>query len=157
MRSRSSVLLPLVISAAVALSMSSLGPLLTAPVLSLSLFLITGVPGLIAAAASLLRLGRSWPAVLAALSGTGLLIWLGTSATPGSTPLTGIPDLFTSGFQVLRESRPPMPDHPALGWLLLFMAFVLWLVSYVLAESLEQPAWVIAEVEIGRASCRERV
>ena len=82
MRSRSSVLLPLVISAAVALSMFSLGPLLTAPVLSLSLFLTTGVPGLIAAAASLLRLGRSWPSVLAALSGTGLLIWLGTSAAP---------------------------------------------------------------------------
>ena len=148
MRSRSSALLPLVISAAVALSMSSLGPLLTAPVLSLSLFLITGVPGLIAAAASLLRLGRSWPAVLAALSGTGLLIWLGTSAAPGGTPLTGIPDLFASGFQVLRESRPPMPDHPALGWLLLFMAFVLWLVSYVLAESLEQPAWVIAPLAL---------
>ena len=41
-----------------------------------------------------------------------------------------------------------MPDHSALGWLLLFLAFVLWLVSYVLAEPLEQPAWVIAPLAL---------
>ena len=62
--------------------------------------------------------------------------------------MTGIPNLLTSGFQFLRESRPPIPDHPALGWLLLLLAFVLWLVSYVLAESLEQPAWVIAPLAL---------
>lgn len=148
MSSRSSVALPLVMSVAVALSMFSLGPLFTSPVLSPALFLVTGTPGLVAATAALLRIGRSWSAVLAALSGTGLLIWLGMGAAPGSTPLTGIPGLFASGFQVLRDSQPPMPDHPALGWLLLFLAFVLWLVSYVLAEPLEQPAWVIAPLAL---------
>ncbi len=148
MKTRSSVFLPLLISVAVTLSMFPLGPLLTAPVLSPSLFLATGVPGLIAAAAALLRLGRSWSTLLAALSGAGLLIWLGMSATPGSSPLTGIPNLFASGFQALRASQPPIPDHPALGWLLLFLAFVLWLVSYVLAEPLEQPAWTIAPLAL---------
>lgn len=148
MNNRSSALLPPVISVAVTLSMLSLGPLFAAPVFSWSLLLTIGLPGLIGAAVALLRLRRSWSVTLAALSGTVLLIWLGTTVAPTGSPVTGIPNLLTSGFQFLRESRPPIPDHPALGWLLLLLAFVLWLVSYVLAESLEQPAWVIAPLAL---------
>ena len=142
MNNRSSALLPPVISVAVTVSMLSLSPLFAAPVFSSSLLLTVGLPGLIAAVAALLRLKRSC-VILAALSGLILLIWLGTSITPASSPLTGIPNLFASGFQTLLRSTPPLPDEPALGWLLLFLAFMLWLVSYILAESLEQPAWVI--------------
>ena len=69
MSSRSSVALPLVMSVAVALSMFSLGPLFTSPVLSPALFLVTGTPGLVAATAALLRIGRSWSAVLAVWQG----------------------------------------------------------------------------------------
>ena len=147
MNNRSSALLPPVISVAVIASMLSLGPLFTAPVFSSSLLLAVGLPGLIATAAALLRLRRS-SVILAALSGTVVLIWLGTSITPAGSSLTGIPNLFTSGFQTLRDSKPPLPDQPALGWLLLFLAFVLWLVSYVLTDSLEQPAWVIAPLAL---------
>ena len=142
MNNRSSALLPPVISVAVTVSMLSLSPLFAAPVFSSSLLLTVGLPGLIAAVAALLRLKRSC-VILAALSGLILLIWLGTSITPASSPLTGIPNLFASGFQTLLRSTPPLPVEPALGWLLLFLAFMLWLVSYILAESLEQPAWVI--------------
>ena len=142
MNNRSSALLPPVISVAVTVSMLSLSPLFAAPVFSSSLLLTVGLPGLIAAVAALLRLKRSC-VILAALSGWILLIWLGTSLTPASSPLTGIPNLFASGFQTLLRSTPPLPVEPALGWLLLFLAFMLWLVSYILAESLEQPAWVI--------------
>ena len=142
MNNRSSALLPPVISVAVTVSMLSLSPLFAAPVFSSSLLLTVGLPGLIAAVAVLLRLKRSC-VILAALSGLILLIWLGTSITPASSPLTGIPNLFASGFQTLLRSTPPLPVEPALGWLLLFLAFMLWLVSYILAESLEQPAWVI--------------
>ena len=142
MNNRSSALLPPVISVAVTVSMLSLSPLFAAPVFSSSLLLTVGLPGLIAAVAALLRLKRSCVR-LAALSGLILLIWLGTSITPASSPLTGIPNLFASGFQTLLRSTPPLPVEPALGWLLLFLAFMLWLVSYILAESLEQPAWVI--------------
>ena len=142
MNNRSSALLPPAISVAVTVSMLSLSPLFAAPVFSSSLLLTVGLPGLIAAVAALLRLKRSC-VILAALSGLILLIWLGTSITPASSPLTGIPNLFASGFQTLLRSTPPLPVEPALGWLLLFLAFMLWLVSYILAESLEQPAWVI--------------
>lgn len=142
MNNRSSALLPPVISVAVTVSMLSLSPLFAAPVFSSSLLLTVGLPGLIAAVAALLRLKRSC-VILAALSGLILLIWLGTSITPASSPLTGIPNLFASGFQTLLRSTPPLPVEPALGWLLLLLAFMLWLVSYILAESLEQPAWVI--------------
>mgnify|MGYP001020985974 FL=1 len=142
MNNRSSALLPPVISVAVTVSMLSLSPLFAAPVFSSSLLLTVGLPGLIAAVAALLRLKRSC-VILAALSGLILLIWLGTSITPASSPLTGIPNLFASGFQTLLRSTPPLPVEPALGWLLLFLAFMLWLVSYILADSLEQPAWVI--------------
>ena len=147
MNNRSSALLPPVISAAVTASMLSLSPLFAAPVFSSSLLLAVGLPGLIAAAAALLRLKRSC-VILAALSGMILLIWLGTSITPGSSPLTGIPNLFASGFQTLLRSTPPLPDQPALGWLLLFLAFMLWLVSYILADSLEQPAWVLTPLAL---------
>ena len=147
MNNRSSALLPPVISVAVTVSMLSLSPLFAAPVFSSSLLLTVGLPGLIAAVAALLRLKRSC-VILAALSGLILLIWLGTSITPASSPLTGIPNLFASGFQTLLRSTPPLPVEPALGWLLLFLAFMLWLVSYILAESLEQPAWVITPLAL---------
>lgn len=147
MNNRSSALLPPVISVAATVSMLSLSPLFAAPVFSSSLLLTVGLPGLIAAVAALLRLKRSC-VILAALSGLILLIWLGTSITPASSPLTGIPNLFASGFQTLLRSTPPLPVEPALGWLLLFLAFMLWLVSYILAESLEQPAWVITPLAL---------
>ena len=117
MNNRSSALLPPVISVAVIASMLSLGPLFTAPVFSSSLLLAVGLPGLIATAAALLRLRRS-SVILAALSGTVVLIWLGTSITPAGSSLTGIPNLFASGFQTLLRSTPPLPVEPALGWLL---------------------------------------
>ena len=87
MNNRSSALLPPVISVAVTVSMLSLSPLFAAPVFSSSLLLTVGLPGLIAAVAALLRLKRSC-VILAALSGLILLIWLGTSITPASSPLT---------------------------------------------------------------------
>ena len=148
MNNQTSVLLPPVISIAVALSLLSLAPLLSTPVFSPFLLLVLGVPGLVATAAALLRLRRIWSVVLGALSGAGVLAWSGAATVPGSTPLTGIPSLLTNGFQILRESQPPMPDRPELAWLLLFLAFVLWLVSYVLAESLEQPAWTLAPLAL---------
>ena len=148
MTRRPPALLPMVISVAVALGMLALAPLFTAPVLTTNLMLTVGVPGLLAAVTSLLKLRRGWTILLPLIAGGCLLCWLGSSTAGSTDPLRAVPGLFTTGVQVLRESRPPMPDNPALSWLLLLFAFTLWLISYLLADALEQPAWTLAPLAL---------
>ena len=64
MTRRPPALLPMVISVAVALGMLALAPLFTAPVLTTNLMLTVGVPGLLAAVTSLLKLRRGWTILL---------------------------------------------------------------------------------------------
>lgn len=108
--------------------------------------LVLAVGGLAGLFLSLLRLPRGVVPVVQAPLLAGVLLWRGIAVAPEAAdgswygPLIS---LWTQGMSSVRTGDPPIAADPGVVWAIACMAALLLLLTEILANQLEQPAWAL--------------
>ncbi|MDO5067509.1 MAG: transglutaminaseTgpA domain-containing protein [Propionibacteriaceae bacterium] len=145
---RRSFLLPLTISAAVLLGLLPLDPMIEGPLLNWELLLIVLAPGVLGAALAGVGVSRLLTMLLTGGLCFALLGWRGLALSPTADWIKGWGVLTAAGVRSLSDSALPVSPSPEVIWLLLLLAAVIWSLTAMFAEALEQPAWVIVTLAL---------
>ena len=148
MRTRYSVLPPLMVSAGMFLAVLAFAPLTTQPLVSATIVLTLTIPGVVGALMALLGMRRLPSLLLSTLAGMIPVLWVGLTSSPHPHPVVGLQELFVSGFSALRNNVLPIPASPGFEWLIAVTALLLWFMTDLLVEVLEQPAWSLVPLAL---------
>ena len=148
MRTRYSVLPPLMVSAGMFLAVLAFAPLTTQPLVSATIVLTLTIPGMVGALMALLGMRRLPSLLLSTLAGMIPVLWVGLASSPHPHPVVGLQELFVSGFSTLRNNVLPIPASPGFEWLIAVTALLLWFMTDLLVEVLEQPAWSLVPLAL---------